>query len=461
MEMMANMAISGAQMQSTAQGSQGASKGQAAAAGAGFQQALVQQINGKTSSEGIAEQQSSLVAVVSQLAALANNENQAEATTLEELMTAIDGLIDQLSEANGEDEQPVSERQLDELTAALEALQALLALVGAPVVNLQPQPVPNTGSEENANPLQEAAVSVKSSLQDALLQLQAKLQQGPLKQIHSQEPLSFIGEQLRAIAAKLEGVSQASTSTPDNGTEDLPDWLAANASGSKSTQAHLQRLSQQAVHPAFIQSMAEQNASLAEGQTQLEAQPNAIGPVPAAHLPFVSSDPIRDFSSLLSKSAPSTFVLADDFANTMESLIVQRFDVRTINGLAEAKLMLFPEHLGQVDVKISLQNGILTAVFQADNAMAKDMLENQMAQLRAALQAQGLNVDKLEVTQSSSAAQLTNGQFAGGQSGGQQSGDRQGFREDERVTDNAFETELVEQAAIQGLGFGRSINETA
>jgi flagellar hook-length control protein FliK len=84
-----------------------------------------------------------------------------------------------------------------------------------------------------------------------------------------------------------------------------------------------------------------------------------------------------------------------------------------------------------------------------------------MAQLRAALQAQGLNVEKLEVTQSSTAAQLTNQQFGSGQQGGQPSDERQGLRDGDFVSDNAFETEIAEQAAIQGLGYGRAINETA
>lgn len=46
-----------------------------------------------------------------------------------------------------------------------------------------------------------------------------------------------------------------------------------------------------------------------------------------------------------------------------------------------------------------MQNGHLVAQFMTEHSGAKDMLEQQMNQLRAALQSQGLQVEKLEVTQ--------------------------------------------------------------
>ncbi|OUS71597.1 hypothetical protein B1748_26525 [Paenibacillus sp. MY03] len=458
MEMMINSAVA-ASVQTTAAVSQGASKGQAGNTAAGFQQTLVHHIAGQSGGEEVADQQSSLVSAIAGLSALAGAESELPTPTLEELMAAIDGLIDSLGE-NAQDDETLSEQDLIELTGAMESLNALLALLGAPIVRLQPQAELQAGLAEETISNREAALNVKSSLQDALLGLQTKLQQGPLKQVQGQDPLAFVGEQLRVIASKLEG---AKTKPLEQAlTSETPEWLVTQQSGSNEALVHLQRMSRQTAHPAYIQAIAEQKALFTETLVQAEVGASSSESAQPVQLPFVGPDNVREFASLLTKSAaPTSFVLADDFAETMEGLIVQKFDIRALNGVTEAKLMLFPEHLGQVDVKISMQNGLLTALFQADNAMAKDMLENQMAQLRAALQAQGLNVEKLEVTQSSSAAQLSNQHFGNGQNGSGQSGDRQGFREDERVRDNAFETEMVEQAAIQGLGFGRSINEKA
>lgn len=456
MEMMI-AAMTASQASTTVAAAQAGSKGQGD--NAAFQQTLVQHIAGQPGGDGAAEQPASPVALISGLTSIASSGTNAEAATLEDLMAAIDGLIDQLDES-GDSGDKSSEQELDEMEAALEGLNALLALLGAPTIK-QPTPdLQQTANREHG--LLEASVQVKSVLQDALLQLQSTLQQGPLKQVHGYAPLALIGEQLKAIAARLEGAAPQEKQGTSASNADTPDWLIALPAGAKNAQSHLQRLSQQSTHPAFIQAMTEQTASMAENVLVKEGAANAAETGTPTQLPLMNAENAKEFATLLTKSAsPSAFVLAEEFADTMEGLIVQKFDIRSIGGATEAKLMLFPEHLGQVDVKISMQNGLLTAVFQADNAMAKDMLENQMSQLRAALQAQGLNVDKLEVTQGSPTSQLSNGQFGNGQQGGQQPGDRQGGRDGEFVTDNAFESEMAEQAAIQGLGFGRSINETA
>lgn len=110
---------------------------------------------------------------------------------------------------------------------------------------------------------------------------------------------------------------------------------------------------------------------------------------------------MRTQDTPLIKSTP-TMVSAQNFAPEMSNFI-KHLDITTkLNGISEAKIILFPEHLGQVDIRISIQNGQLMAHFMTEHGQAKDMLDHQMGQLRAALQAQGLQVEKLEVTQNES-----------------------------------------------------------
>lgn len=75
-----------------------------------------------------------------------------------------------------------------------------------------------------------------------------------------------------------------------------------------------------------------------------------------------------------------------------------------------------------MDVKITMQNGHLVAQFMTEHAGAKDLLEQQMNQLRAALQSQGLQVEKLEVTQNNTPLNSQWGQEGRqpGSGGGQQ-----------------------------------------
>ncbi|WNS44791.1 flagellar hook-length control protein FliK [Paenibacillus sp. MMS20-IR301] len=135
---------------------------------------------------------------------------------------------------------------------------------------------------------------------------------------------------------------------------------------------------------------------------------------------------------LKAEAAP---VPVQQFAQEMSSFISGRLEIVKKGGVAEATITLFPENLGQVDVKITMQNGNLVAQFLTQHNGTKDILEQQMNQLRMALQAQGLQVEKLEVTQNSSSPQSQwtgqQGQQAG--TGGQQ---QQGRRSRERQEDS-------------------------
>ncbi|GGA39733.1 flagellar hook-length control protein FliK [Paenibacillus physcomitrellae] len=109
---------------------------------------------------------------------------------------------------------------------------------------------------------------------------------------------------------------------------------------------------------------------------------------------------LRDGTAVMPK-APAP-VPVDQFAQEMTRFVVSKLDIVKLQGMSEAKISLTPEHLGQVDIRITLHNGQLVAQFVTEHAFAKDSLEQQMSQLRTALQSQGLQVEKLEVTQNAS-----------------------------------------------------------
>lgn len=132
------------------------------------------------------------------------------------------------------------------------------------------------------------------------------------------------------------------------------------------------------------------------------------------------------------------------FANEMTSFITGKLEIVKKGGVAEATITLFPENLGQVDVKITMQNGHLVAQFLTEHAGAKDMLEQQMSQLRSALQHQGLQVEKLEVTQNNTPLQS---QYNGSQQGrgtgsGSQQQERRSKERTEEIGDAVLAAEL-------------------
>lgn len=100
--------------------------------------------------------------------------------------------------------------------------------------------------------------------------------------------------------------------------------------------------------------------------------------------------------------AAAPAVPVTQFAKEMGTFVVNKLEIVKHEGISEAKISLYPEHLGQVDIKLTMQNGQLIAQFTTEHAGAKDLLEQQMSQLRSTLQSQGVQVEKLVVTQNPS-----------------------------------------------------------
>lgn len=446
---------------------QAAASGQASknTGGAEFQKTLVQQINGEVANGAANTQGVQLVASVTKDAAAIDTVGIAAGTTtapaLSDLMSIIDGLLEQLeAPASENSEAPIKdEQQLIQLEAVLDQMNALLALIGiqAPIIQQTTTPARNESMSDQQ--VFTDIATVKSSLQDTLLQLQATLQQGTTKLIQQQEPTVLVAQQLQALTAILEGGPVDTNKTQTKSAVFTQQLFTVQTAPQAEISTLLQRLSQQAaVHPALISTTVQSMEQAVES----EAAASSVEINPQLQLGTSNPETLRGFAPLVANApaAATSFVAADQFAESMTGLIVQKFDLTTVNGVSEAKLMLFPEHLGQVDVRITMQNGLLTAIFQTDTAMAKDMLDNQMAQLRSALQAQGLMVDKLEVSQGQLTTQLSQ-QHQGQGSSQQQASGRQSFNGEEGSNETQFESEMIEQAAIQGLGFGRGINVKA
>ena len=81
--------------------------------------------------------------------------------------------------------------------------------------------------------------------------------------------------------------------------------------------------------------------------------------------------------------------------------IVRKAVIYMRNGQHEAKIDLKPDFLGHVRMQVIIENHQVTVKILTEAGFVKDMVENNIYQLKADLQQQGLNVDKLEVAVSS------------------------------------------------------------
>ncbi|MEF3304818.1 flagellar hook-length control protein FliK [Paenibacillus sp. GYB003] len=148
-------------------------------------------------------------------------------------------------------------------------------------------------------------------------------------------------------------------------------------------------------HIATVQSGGERES--VEALQAEAAETNADG---ADGMPLQAHHAARHVTAATAQTQPQPqthVVHADRFADEMAQAL-KSLKVSAAGGLSEVRITLMPEHLGHVDVKVTMHNGQVVAQFAADSAHGKEMLEGQLSQLRAMLQTQGLQVDRLEVT---------------------------------------------------------------
>ncbi|MFY0542784.1 flagellar hook-length control protein FliK [Brevibacillus sp. H7] len=145
--------------------------------------------------------------------------------------------------------------------------------------------------------------------------------------------------------------------------------------------------------PAAVESV-NRMAGQSDKQTASEGTPLPI------QTPTVPVSTVQVSGSTQQAMSNNGYIVhGNEFAQKVSELFVKQMKIGTANGVSEAKLILYPQSLGQVDVKITSHNGQITAQFSAETANGKELLDNQLPQLRAALTQQGLQVDRLEVTQ--------------------------------------------------------------
>ncbi|AZN40856.1 flagellar hook-length control protein FliK [Paenibacillus albus] len=318
----------------------------------------------------------------------------------------------------------------------------------------------NTTSSDVKSANVEAIASLKSGLQEALTDLRTLVQQSKSSGAAGRDQNVLISKQLLATEQLINGskpdLQAAMQALAESAGGEQVDTIRSVQTASVTTSSHLQRMSHQLLHVGLLKVVPK-----AEEQ---QGQADSDQPINAMVAPNVTlNQDMQRTQMTASKQIIEQPVPVNQFASTVQGLVVKQFQVSSGNGLSQAQLTLYPEHLGQVNVNISVHGGVVTAQFLTDTVTAKDMLENQLAQLRSTLQSQGLQVDKLEVSQTASQTNFFQEHDRHGQSGREQGASGRGGSSKEAELDfNADLEELtLEQAVDKDLGLGRGIHTTA
>lgn len=183
----------------------------------------------------------------------------------------------------------------------------------------------------------------------------------------------------------------------------------------------LQNVSQPAANQTNNQALNTAQAKPGEAQTFIDVTKNAAASNDQGAMTQQDSSPEIMTAGQFAlrsegmQSAKSSHVLrASHFAEDMSNYMVKQMFITSGNGISQAKITLYPENLGQVDVRLTMQNGQLVAHFITEHAAARELLDSQLSMLRGALHTQGIQVEKLEVSQQNtvaSAASLASSMF--------------------------------------------------
>ncbi|SDE69699.1 flagellar hook-length control protein FliK [Fontibacillus panacisegetis] len=369
-----------------------------------------------------------------------NEEEQSLALLLDNLLQQLQQLDEVLNQSDLTDEantellaslqawlQNVYQLLQNNSTAGADLNQSNGAVVELPVLAQHPQ-------------------TMKFAVQDALLQLiTASSKQNAGNTAIDATQIKAMLESLQNVLSSAGVTGELNSSNKSAAFSEFAALLAnkngLETSGSLAqvqrqgddTQGRLVQQKSDAIVP--VTTVNSSAALLADSESFSSEAGDTDHPLQAGNIVTAGQLAMRDIGATPLKTVQTPTVPVEKFSQEMSGFLVSKFDIVKANGISEAKISLYPEHLGQVDVKITMQNGLLTAQFVTEHAFAKESLEAQMAQLRQALQSQGLQVNKLEVTQNTalSSHMYQDGRQSGNGSSQQQNGKRREVLHDDEA----------------------------
>lgn len=152
---------------------------------------------------------------------------------------------------------------------------------------------------------------------------------------------------------------------------------------------------------------------------------------------------VNSNTKVFNASLPKTQVLKNINTSDVIAQIMEKLKVSVKPDLSEVKILLRPEQLGEVSLKIATQNGIITAQFIAESQKVKEIIESNFNQLRDMLSEQGVDVGALEVNVSNSDEEKTTYNMFGQNS-------EKGEKRINDLIENSFEKEeLIREKEIK------------
>jgi flagellar hook-length control protein FliK len=243
----------------------------------------------------------------------------------------------------------------------------------------------------------------KLELQQLASQFKEMLQKSPVTQLSAMKTTDLTNQEIPQRASALLGevsVKQVDKSKTNAAlqAQNMTEGQDTNEAITVTTKTKVSALEMLQSKSGFIPTLHNLVHNADKVGMEAEIKPLQVQMTAAEFMNTAQQElaKLANEGQALKTAAPQ--VPVHQFAQEMTEMMLQNIKFKhMLNGVSEAKISLMPEHLGQVNIKITMQNGQLMAQFTAESLMGKEMLDGQLNQLRASLTSQGIQVDKLEV----------------------------------------------------------------
>jgi flagellar hook-length control protein FliK len=100
----------------------------------------------------------------------------------------------------------------------------------------------------------------------------------------------------------------------------------------------------------------------------------------------------------LAKLPPQVTLHADNFNAEFANLVVKRAALLEAPGRHEFRIVMQPQGLGEIEVRVQAIGDQISLQIKADSAATKGLLDSNLSSLKSQLQAQGIHYDRIEVS---------------------------------------------------------------
>lgn len=142
---------------------------------------------------------------------------------------------------------------------------------------------------------------------------------------------------------------------------------------------------------------------------------------------------------------------SEQFESDFPAMLVKQASLTERGGLSEMRVTLMPEGLGEIHVRVQGDGGLVSLQIAADSQHARSLLDANLGILKQHLEAQGMQLNRVEVVASNSSANMNSmdqGMFDGRSRQQQDTNQQQPNRQHTANSQYQFEEELMYQQAV-------------